>query len=330
MRGSRYLTSAEDLNITLRNSLKPELESADLDFRCVLSGETAAEHLPHPTPVCTTLAFTLIIAALQWVEYQAPTPPLLSLETYCILDNQNNQYGTASIWLDQTVDPEAVIISARQGSLKCNKDILDPQIFNCSGSALQPGQPVTISVCNVPPAQVLSTPICPVFYHLDPATNFSRYGVILPVQCAAPNVVIFGYGCLPSPQNSECSVGSYKTAYNSKPVCIPANGPNCQGLLCPAACPAGLVFNEGKFCCDYPTAVKPICQPGYSYDGTFKLCTHNVPIQASCTNITTPVQTYAPPPTECSTYTSNGTCSANPGCEWTPYVIKSGGYCSNK
>ena len=150
MRGSRNLTSAEDLNITLRNSLKPELESADLDFRCVLSGETAAEHLPHPTPVCTTLAFALIIAALQWVEYQAPTPPLLSLETYCILDNQNNQYGTASIWLDQTVDPEAVIISARQGSLNCNKDILDPQIFNCSGSALQPGQPVTISVCNVP------------------------------------------------------------------------------------------------------------------------------------------------------------------------------------
>ncbi len=332
VRGSSYLTPAEDLNISLRNSLKPESERADLGFRCVLTGKTADEPTPPPAPVCTTLAFDLVIPVHQWAQYQAPPPPPVTLVTYCNLDNQNNQYGTASIWLDQTVDPQAVIISAQPGNLNCNKDILDPQKFNCSGSALTPGKSVTISVCYATPAQALSDPICPVFYHFDAATNLCKYGVLLPVQCAVPDVVIFGYGCLPAPQNGECPVGSYAATYNGKPVCIPASGPQCQNQLCPATCPAGLVFNQGNFCCDYPTDMQPTCRPGYSYDETFKLCTPDSPLQASCTNITTPVETCPtpPPPADCSSYQTQATCNTDSACGWVSYSAMPGGYCANK
>jgi hypothetical protein len=292
VRGSSYLTPTDELNITLRNSLKPEQERADLGFRCVLTGEAVAK--PPTAPVCTTLAFDLLIPSHQWPQQEQIPPPAVSLQIYCKVDGQNNQYGTASISLEQGTDPGPIIISSPQGSLNCNQDPNDPLKFNCSGSALHPGHQVTISICNVPPVQAVIQPICPVFYHFDAVTNLCQYGIPIPVACAAPNVVIFGYGCLPAPQNGECPVGSYSATYNNKPVCIPAGGPQCQGQLCPAACPAGLVFNEGNFCCDYPTDVKPTCPPGYSYDETMKFCLPDHPIQAGCTNITTPVPTCAP------------------------------------
>ena len=138
---------------------------------------------------------------------------------------------------------------------------------------------MTISVCNAPvPAPALPVPTCPIFYHLDAASNLCQYGIPQPVVCAAPDVVIFGYGCLPAPQNGECPVDSYLGTYQGNPVCIPASGPQCQGQLCPAACPAGLVFNEGNFCCDYPVDVAPICPTCYSYDETPKECMPDQPV----------------------------------------------------
>jgi formylglycine-generating enzyme required for sulfatase activity len=328
VRGSSYLTPTNELDIPLRNFLDPAQESADLGFRCVLTGE-AIDDTP-TTPACTTLGFDLIVSAHQWPVQVPVPPPALALEFYCILDGQNNQYGTASIWLDQSVDPGTVLISSPNGNLTCNQDAIDLQKFNCGGPALKPGQPATISVCNIPPMQALVQPTCPVFYHFNTTTNKCQYGIPNPVICLAPDVVIFGYGCLPAPQNGECPVGSYSAEYDNKPVCVPAGGPECQGQLCPAACPAGLVFNEGDFCCDYPTDVEPICPPGFTYDETWKFCLPDAPIQAGCTNITSTVPTCAPPPVVCSSITTDGACVSNPACQWHPYLTTVGGYCTNK
>jgi len=292
VRGSSYLTPADELNIALRNSLKPELERADLGFRCVLNGEAVPE--PPPSPVCTTLSFDLIQMVSQWTDQPVDPAPAVNLQTYCKLDSQLNQFGTASIKFDQGDDPDSALISSPQGSLICNKDVIDPQKINCSGTALKPGHQVMVSVCNVPPVQAVVTPSCPVFYHFNANTNLCEYGIPIPVVCAAPDVVIYGYGCLPAPQNGECPVGSYSATYEGKPVCVPASGPICQGNLCPATCPAGLVFNEGNFCCDYPTDVKPTCLPGFTYDETMKFCLPDHPIQAGCTNIITTIPTCPP------------------------------------
>jgi formylglycine-generating enzyme required for sulfatase activity len=328
VRGSSYLTPAEDLGIYLRSSLKPELERSDLGFRCVLTGEAIAK--PPTAPVCTLLPYNLFVMESQWQDQPTNNAPAVNLQTYCKLDNQNNQYGTAIITLEQGTDPGSIVISSPQGSLNCNQDPNDPLKFNCAGSALKPGKEVMISVCSVPMAQPVINPTCPVFYHFDAATNLCQYGVPIPVACADPDVVIFGYGCLPAPQNGECPVGSYSALYNNNPVCIPAGGPKCQGLLCPAACPAGLVFNEGNFCCDYPTDVKPTCPPDYLYDVTMKICVPDHPIQAGCTNIITTVETCAPPPETCTSFSSESNCKANLLCKWNTYASKAGGYCTNK
>jgi len=327
VRGSSYLTPAEDLGIFLRTSLKPELERSDLGFRCVLTGEAIAK--PPTAPVCTLLPFNLIEKESQWPNLPADSAPAVNLQTYCKLDNQNDQYGTATITLEQGSDPGPIHISSPQGSLTCNQDPNDPLKFNCSGSALQPGKEVTISVCNVPLVQQAINPTCPVFYQFNPVTNLCQYGVPIPVMCAAPDVVIFGYGCLPAPQNGECPIGSYSALYDNKPVCVPAGGPKCQGQLCPAACPAGLVFNEGNFCCDYPTDVKPTCPPGHTYDDVMKICLPDNPIQASCTNIITTVQT-CPPPVICTSFSTESGCKSNPLCKWNTYAAMAGGYCTNK
>jgi hypothetical protein len=174
-------------------------------------------------------------------------------------------------------------------------------VFTCVGSALHPGDPVTISACYPPPAQVIPDPTCPVYYHLDQTTWMCEYGVPMPVQCAAPDVVVPGYGCLPAPVNGDCPVGSYSGTFNNKPVCIPSHGPACQqgqlGTTCPAFCPEGLILNEGNFCCEYPPDVMPVCPVGYTYNiGVAACLPDNWDQPNGCTTITTNIPTCAPPP----------------------------------
>jgi formylglycine-generating enzyme required for sulfatase activity len=287
VRGSSYLTPAEELNIALRSSLEPEKQRSDLGFRCVLNGEATTTETPN-TPYCELLSFDLIIPIKQWPEQQPGVPPNFKVQAYCIQRLEEPQFGTASIWLDPTVDPNFVTFSSPQGSLNCFPDIIDPLKFNCSGFALQPGNMVTITVCNESvPVPAAVAPICPIFYHFDMTTNLCTYGVPQLVQCMPPDMVIPGYGCLPPPQDGECPAGSYVATYLNNPVCIPAGGPKCQGQFCPATCPPGLVFNEGNYCCDYPVDMQPTCPPGYSYNATTKTCQPATQIQPACTTITT-------------------------------------------
>jgi len=143
-------------------------------------------------------------------------------------------------------------------------------------------------------------------------------------------VAIPGYGCLPAPQNDECPAGSYSASYNGAPVCVPAGGPKCQGQFCPAKCPAGLVFNEGEFCCDYPTSVQPTCPQGYVYDDNAKACITDTPVQVNCTSHTLVVAACPVTQVDCSGYTNSNDCNSNPACSWHNYASTAGGYCSNK
>jgi len=284
VRGSSYLTSAEDVGIFLRTSQDPETERADLGFRCVLNGELLTEDRP-VVPACTTLSFELIYPAHQWPGQEPVTPPGASIKTYCIEDN-GIQYGTAVIELEPGTDPSQLCITSPNGGLTCTPDANDPLKFNCGGSAIQPGQWVTFDLCKIPSLPPFEQPVCPIFYTFIPATGMCEYGLTIPVLCQAPNVVVPGYGCQPAPVNGECPVGSYQAEYNGSPVCVPASGAKCYSQFCMADCPEGLVFNEGDFCCDYPESVDPVCPQGYTYDSTFQMCRPGMPAQANCTSVT--------------------------------------------
>jgi formylglycine-generating enzyme required for sulfatase activity len=290
VRGSNYLTPVEDLEIVLRDSLKPDKHAADLGFRCILAGEQLSNQTPH-APACNVLSYNLIIPASQWPQQEPVTPPGAAVQSYCIEVN-GNQIGTCVVKLDQGIDPGEVTISSPNGTLNCTQDVNETQKFACAGTALIPGQTTILDVCKNPgPGLLAEAPVCPVFYTFIPNTGMCEYGTMMPVNCPAPNVAVAGYGCLPAPQNDECPLGSYSATYQGDPVCVPAGGPKCQGLLCQATCPPGLVFNQGNFCCDYPTSMPPTCNPGYTYVENVHLCLPDPPIQSGCTTLTTNVPT---------------------------------------
>jgi hypothetical protein len=330
VRGSSYLEAGDSLLIHQRANADPDSSRADLGFRCIITpGQTPEESV---LPACTTFSYVPIPRDIPTPASYVIMPPAFSINAYCNLVN-NNQFGSAVIRFEDGTDVNQVTISASHGTLTCTHDIVDPMKFTCVGTALNPGTSVTIKAC-YPPAPALPgmTPTCPVFYTYRPATNRCEYGVPIPVSCAAPDVVVPFYGCLPAPVNDQCPVGSYAGLYNNKPVCIPASGPQCYGNLCPAVCPEGLVFNEGSFCCDYPPDVTPACPVGFMYDASSDLCLPqpSLPVE-SCTSITVSVGTCPPvPQVNCSDHSSESACNADSNCQWHPYLAQAGGYCTNK
>jgi hypothetical protein len=114
------------------------------------------------------------------------------------------------------------------------------------------------------------------------------------VQCSAPNIVVPGYGCLPAPQSGDCPVGSYEASYKNQPVCIPAGGPQCQGNICPATCPKGLVFNDAGLCCGYPPDMPPVCPAGYVFDPSLSACVPASVAPIECTSVSAMVPDCKP------------------------------------
>ncbi len=153
-----------------------------------------------------------------------------------------------------------------------------------------PGVPACSELANPQSA----TPVCPVFYVFDPSTNQCEYRPFGLVQCSPPDVVVPGYGCLPAPQSGECPVGYYEADYNGQPVCVPVGGPMCQGPLCMAACPEGLVFNEALFCCEYPPDMAPVCPAGSIFDPDHDTCVSHLLLSTGCTSITVTVPDCTP------------------------------------
>ena len=372
VRSSSFRSKAESVPVILRFHQDPETGRADLGFRCMLSEETVNNP---PAPICATLSYEPIPREPPSIPSHATSSPAFSLDVFCGLDGNGDQYGSAIIHFESGTDVESLAITSSQGTLHCTQDANDPLMFTCVGSALQPGNTVAIEACPafpqtcpcqieglttsqegshirvnwhaapqecakknllqlqcdgvnvssiiVPGAQTelviddcpqpntsqkvcvscidpddklgepacsgqvsSQTLTCPVFYKFNPATNMCEYQPIGLVQCVAPDVAVPGYGCLPAPQSGNCPVGFYAASYNDQPVCISPGGPHCQGPLCMATCPEGLVFNEALFCCEYPPDMAPVCPAGYAFDPDHSTCVPTIVTPAGCTSIT--------------------------------------------
>jgi formylglycine-generating enzyme required for sulfatase activity len=322
VRGSSFLTPEDELQIYLRNSIDPLESRPDLGFRCVLTGEVAAQPV---LPMCQVISYSPSWHDIDpWPVQDIPAPGY-SAEAYCNLDQNQNQYGTMSIWLDPGVNAGDVMVDSPNGNIGCTQDNVNFQLYNCWGDAIMPGFNTTVRVCPLAhPLQTFYTPVCPILYDLDQTTQMCVYvGSHQLMMCAAPNVSVPGYGCMPAPDAlGQCPVGYYHAAYEGSPVCIPASGPHvCQpGEYCAAVCPEGLTFNEDSLCCEPPGDVEPICPMGYSMDASLHLCMPDEPAHAWCDVQTVPVPTCAvtvstpPPTTGCLVYNVSGAIECQAPC----------------
>jgi len=314
VRGGSFLTPGDELQVYLRDSLDPLDSRADLGFRCVLTGEAASQPV---LPMCQVISYSPTWPDIDpWPSQDIPGPGF-SAQAYCNLDQNQNQYGTMGILLDQGVGAGDVAIDSPNGDIACIQDNVNFQLYNCHGSAIEPGWNTTVRVCPLEqPNQTFYTPVCPVFYELDQTSQMCTYvGSHQMVMCAAPNVAVSGYGCLPAPDAlGQCPVGYYSATYNGSPVCVPAAGPHVcvPGEYCAATCPPGLTFNEASLCCDAPADLEPTCPVGYSMDASLHLCMPDDPVQALCNVQTVIVPTCAvtvstpPPATGCLVQNPSG------------------------
>ncbi|MBN2386848.1 MAG: SUMF1/EgtB/PvdO family nonheme iron enzyme, partial [Anaerolineales bacterium] len=295
LRGIGYLSGYTQARIPFRFFLDPEARRTDIGFRCVLDEGTVAGA---PLPACEVSSF---VPQTDLPFDQNGAGPGISVGVYCNLDSLGNQYGAGTILINGVVDMNNLQVSSPNGTLNCTPDLNNPQLLNCTGSALHPGDAVTITVCDLSQGQnPPQTPVCPAFYAFNPGTGMCEYtGVQAPLQCLPGQIAVPGYGCMPDPGCGGCPAGFFETTYQNTPVCIPIGGPPCDPndpTLCPSTCPPGLELNSDLLCCDAPQGVPPVCPIGYSYDANQQTCLPGNPNQPGCMSVTATVPTCAPPP----------------------------------
>jgi hypothetical protein len=214
-----------------------------------------------------------------------------------------------------------VTVTSPQGEVACkNTDIGLAHFGWCRGNAVKPG-PVTLNFCMEPKLPAAVAPTCPASYEYNPVTVHCEYTPGPGGGQCNGGIVVEGYGCLYPPVNGQCSAGYYSANYQGNPVCVPAGGPLSSDHSL-AACPKGLVFNEGNLCCEYPPDVSPVCPVGFTFDVQTDLC-QPAPM-AWCSSISgvipdcepTPVPP-PPPPSNCTSYGDETACKAA-GCTWNP------------
>ena len=219
-RSSSFRSQAGDLPVTLRFHRDPKVGQADLGFRCIVSGEALANQ---PPPACTALSFVPVPRPLPQTSVNASNPPSFSLDPYCNLLADGTKYGTAMLKFDPDTDIYNLAVTSPQGTLDCLPDVNHPQTLNCSGSALQPGKPVTVKACPSP-LQTAGTCIGDM--------SASRQGNLIDVKWNTPqgccNKVQMGLSCngadtyvitLPGTQ-TEFSIDGCPQPYNSQKVCL--------------------------------------------------------------------------------------------------------------
>jgi len=330
VRGSSYLSAANALFVHQRFYQDPETGRSDLGFRCIINpGQTASsgESGGQTAPFCEVVPYVPVEQNRDPAEQQEAHAPILSMEAYCSVDANGNAFGSTKVhfagggMFDTTTSP--------QGSVTCAQETgSNPPIFDCYGSAIQPGQSVTISFCNTKQnAPETYQPYCPYYYIYDETIGMCTYYVDT-YSCPDGMTVVPSYGCMPLTASGPCPDGYFEATYNQVGVCIPAGGPQClPGSGCAATCPPGFEFNDESNCCDYPENLGPRCPVGYAYDETGKICISQLDTLPGCTTMTINVpscsgqdQPDQPGTTlSCSDYTNKTTCEQN-GCNWHRYT----------
>ena len=319
VRGSSYLTPAEDTQIFVRGSANPLQSQPNIGFRCVVNGDA-----PAIAPMCSLLSFDPSWDPLSapWVVEQGTA---ISFTPSCNIggwwDDVEFTFRIKPYLLGEI---GTTTVTSSQGEVSCVAESLGMKFFaRCSGPASQLGQTVTLTFCMEPYLPDAVAPTCPASYEYNPATSLCEYSPGPGGGQCNGGTVVEGYGCLYPPDDGQCPVGYYSASYNGSPVCVPAAGPQSPDPDHPlAACPEGLVFNEGSLCCEYPPDVSPVCPVGFTLDAENALC--NPEPMAWCTSISAVVpdctpteEPPPPPPPNCLSIGEEGACVAA-GCTWNP------------
>jgi formylglycine-generating enzyme required for sulfatase activity len=300
IRSSSFLSKAKSVPATLRSSQHPQSGRADLGFRCIMSGEAVSNP---PPPVCTMLSYEPIPRQPPSILPQIDQSPAFSLNTFCRMGPNGNPYGTAAIQFETGTDVANLNITSPQGALACTPDVNNPLFFNCAGSALHPGSPVTIEACNLQQEIPLAPQTCPckiqglivtqegahirVKWNATPQECSAK--IFLKLQCDGVNQMGI---TLPGNQ-TELVIDGCPQPYTSQKVCVSCIDPN---------------GNPGEPACSElpsqppPTQtvaqVSPTCPAFYQFNPTTNLCEYR-PIglvQCNPPDIVVPGYGCLPPP----------------------------------
>jgi hypothetical protein len=279
LRSSSFRSKAEAVTTTLRFSQDPIVGRADLGFRCILS-EGAIKN--PPAPICTILSYEPIPRQPPSIPQQVSEPPAFSLDTYCGFDSHGNKFGSAVIHFEGGTDTNQLSISSPQGTLHCTQSSNDPLQFACVGTALQPGNQVTVTACKSFPQT------CPCTIEgLTTSQEGNHIRVkwqATPQECAnktflelqCDNATVYGV-TLPGSQ-TELVIDGCAQPYGSQNVCVSCIDPDgkegesscsAQSSAQEPTCPVFYKLNPATHLCEYQPSGLVQCNtpnvvvPGY-------------------------------------------------------------------
>jgi formylglycine-generating enzyme required for sulfatase activity len=319
VRGSSYLTPAEETLIYLRADLKPDKHSPDLGFRCVLRGETVADP---PPPACEVQA--MYIPPLDQPTPIVSEPPVPVANSFCMVSQDGTDYGVVNLNFGVPVEPTDYFITSSIGTPIVSHSPSFPNILTITNVPLETTFELTICPSLIPPALPSITPECPPGYYYDNHDDLCYFdhepGDIY--MCGPDTVDIEGFGCLPEPECGLCPVGYFLSEYEGIWVCVPVGIPDLYTLM---DCLEGMEFDPENACCELPPdSYGPTCPPGFIFDPGCSICNPGYE-ENPCTTITI----YIPPceeptPVVCvnpDQYTDASSCVAA-SCKWVPATVR--------
>ncbi len=337
-RGGSYASTLDDVNPVMRFAVKPEEHSAEIGFRCVLTGDYSSStnnQVPRPCEVLPVSVqpenqptFTPIPCQPASVTAGCVKPAGKQARTWIDIYQSNCQFNLLSGFLSNAVQ-----------DLYCSASSLDanttPKEYTCVSANMVQGLNVDVFFWHdYAVSQIELT--CPTGFVLDKANSFCIPGGAWLPDPPCP----YGYTelegvCLPidSYQNG-CPVGFYELPRETSPnvwdtFCAPLDecllqgaGANCSAPVCAA----GQTYDPANTCCAVPGKLHQVCpvglsmkidlltQKNYCEPVGYLLSYENHTVKIPYCATVTPTPTD-PPPSACSSYGNQSSCEAN-GCHW--------------
>jgi formylglycine-generating enzyme required for sulfatase activity len=320
-RSSSFRSLIDELKVILRWPQKPTLHSADLGFRCVLTGEA----VDHPfAPNCTTTSYAPTPTVPDTPVQPTPFTPLLT-GAFC-QEVGGTEIGVANFELGVPFEPYGFEVSSPDGDISCSATPVSTRM-SCTGTALRPGMTATVTICPTVSSVPFGEPGCPVGYVFSHADNLCHFNLELaatrPEDCGADEAWEEDYGCVPLAEEGvkPCTPGYFEvfTPDPSRPhECWPLGGPRRVS----DTCLEGTYLPE-EGCCKIPEGLPPTCAPGYTFKPHVHSCVPDV-YPDYCATLTFPVPpcpTEPPPPPPscyCCQFTSAEACNSHylQSCKW--------------
>lgn len=275
-RGGSYISTLDNVSPVMRFTLKPEEHTADLGFRCVLTGDFSADggnQVPRP---CAVLPVS------EQPEMQATFTPFPCQAANVTSGCYKTSGGQMHTWIDVyqyncQYNLLSGFLSNAIPDLHCSGPTQDanttPKEYLCVGTNMVQGMNVDLFFWhNYGVSQIQLT--CPAGFVLDSANSFCiPDGAWLPDPPCPYNYSELEGVCLPmhSYQNG-CPVGFYELLREISPnvwkkYCAPLDecllqgaGANCSAPVCAA----GQTYDPANNCCAQPDKLQQVCPVGLS------------------------------------------------------------------